>query len=75
MNDRDRELAAARQRRHRLRKRCGLRPITIEVEEWVFEALHADGILSSEDLKNRHLLAETLGYFFCEFIALRRDVE
>lgn len=68
-----RALVAERQRRHRIRKRCGVVPVVVELEEGAIASLVERGELSKEDLADKSLLAESLGYLISKLLASRRD--
>lgn len=65
--------ASERQRRRRLRQKCGLVPVMVEIEREVLEQLYTEGALSEEDREDRHKLAESLGYILGELFVSRRD--
>lgn len=53
--ERQRELACARQRRHRERVRRGSVSITTDVPAWIVDDMIARGLITDEDLRDQNL--------------------
>lgn len=56
--------AAERQRRHRERRKCGLRVVPVEMDQEALAELVRAGVLSDEDLTDSELLSRSLGELF-----------
>ena len=54
--------------RWRDRKTIGVVPVTVELEPSALETLRERGVLSDEDMADRHRLAERLGYHFARLL-------
>lgn len=57
-------LAAERMRRHRQRRRNGLRCLTIELRETEIHALERIGLLNAEARRNRNAILKAIYQFF-----------
>ena len=66
--------AAERMRRHRQRKRDGLRSLTIEVQEAEIDALIRSGFLDKDSRNNANAVAQALYRVFDHVFRVTRNV-
>jgi hypothetical protein len=70
-----RSLAAERMRRHRKRRRKGLRCVTIELRETEIDTLVQRGLLKSDARNNTRAIREALYQYFDRTLVKWRDAK